>query len=169
LAKKYYKLGKESLGIRKGKWSIKSMVLISVGMGLGYFLLESVVVGRKLILDQIFITNTLKILLSTFSIGGFLRFILIPVSEEVYFRGFLYSYIKGKLGVAPGLCIQAIIFSFFHLDFFSISSISLLFQRFFGGMLCGIFYEVSGSLYPSIIYHATVNYLIAITLINQIK
>jgi len=168
-AKRYYRLGKESLGIRKGKWSVKSVILISVGIGLGYFLLESVVIGRKLIINQVLITNTLKILLSILSFGGFLRFILAPVSEEVYFRGFLYGYIRGRLGVKIGLCIQALIFSFFHLDFFSFSSISLLFQRILIGLLSGILYEVSDSLYPAMIYHAILIYLIAITVLSQVN
>lgn len=166
-AKKYYRLGKESLGIRKGKWSIKSIILVSAGVALSYFLLESVVVGRKLILNQSVVTNMFKILLSILSIGGFLRFILVPVSEEVYCRGFLYAYIRGKLGVKMGLCTQALIFSFFHLDFFSFSSISLLFQRFIGGLLSGILYEVSDSLYPAIITHAVFNYLVVLTVLTQ--
>ena len=169
LAKRYYKLGKESLGITKGKWSIKSIILISVGVALGYFLLESVVVGRKLIMNQSLVTNTLKILLSILSIGGFLRFVLVPVSEEVYCRGFLYGYIRRKLGVKIGLCVQALIFSFIHLDFFSFSSISLVFQRFLGGLLAGILYEASDSLYPAMITHATFNYLITLTVLSQIN
>jgi len=168
-AKKYYRLGKESLGIRKGKWSGKSIILISVGIGFGYFLLESVVIGRKLVIDQALITNTVKILLSILSIGGFLRFILVPVSEEVYFRGFLYGYLRGRLGVKMGLFTQALIFSFFHLDFFSFSSISLLFQRFIGGLLSGILYEASDSLYPAIITHAIFNYLLALTVLTQVN
>ncbi len=169
LAKRYYKFGKESLGITKGRWSIKSIILISIGVALVYFLLESFVIGRKLIINQSLVTNTLKILLSILSISGFLRFILAPVSEEVYFRGFLYGYIRGKFGVKIGLCVQALIFSFIHLDFFSFSSISLLFQRFLGGLLAGILYEASDSLYPAMITHAIFNYLITLTVLSQIN
>ncbi len=167
--KKYYNVGKEDLGIGEGRWSVKSIVLIGMGTGLGYFLLESVVVGRKLMINQFLISSILKTLLSTLSISGFLRFILVPISEEVYFRGFLYGYLKSKLGGKIGLCMQALIFSFFHLDFFLVSPISLLFQRFVAGLLSGILYEASGSLYPAIIYHCTIMYLIAITVITHLN
>ena len=165
LARKYHKPARESLGIRRGKWSTRSIMLIGIGVACGYFLLESIILARVLIVSRPFPAIS-KTLLSTLSISGFLRFILGPVSEEVYFRGFLYGYLRNKMGVKIGLLVQALVFSCFHLDFFSVSSIALFPRRFLGGILSGILYEASGTLYPAIIYHVMMNYLITFTLMN---
>lgn len=74
--------------------------------------------------------------------------ILAPVSEELFFRGFVYSALRNKLGVTKAVMLSAAIFSFFHL-------IPLLFIPLMViGVALALLYEYKKSLVTPIIMHA---------------
>ncbi|HMO78799.1 MAG TPA: type II CAAX endopeptidase family protein [Candidatus Paceibacterota bacterium] len=79
--------------------------------------------------------------------------ILIPISEEIYFRGVLYKFLRQKYLFITSSVISALIFTLVH---FSFSSIFFLL---FLGLFSSWIYEKSGSLIPSIIIHIFVNTL----------
>jgi hypothetical protein len=164
--RKYYGASFEDLGIRKGRWPLSLTVLLGAGAGVGYYLLESVIVGRKVAFDFSLLSTALRTALWAFSFHGFIGFVFGPISEEVYFRGFLYGYLKGRLGIRPGLLVQALIFSLFHVGFLSSATASLALQKIatgFGvGLLCGILYETSGNLLCPIVYHSAVNFMASV-------
>jgi hypothetical protein len=164
--KKYHGASFEDLGIKKGRWPVSLTVLLGAGAGVGYYLLESVIVGRKVVFDFSLLGTVARTALWAFSFHGFIGFAFAPISEEVYFRGFLYGYFKGRLGIRTGLLIQALLFSLFHVGFFSSSTTSLALQKIavgFGrGLLCGILYETSGNLLGPIVYHSTVNFMASV-------
>lgn len=79
--------------------------------------------------------------------------VLAPVSEELYFRSFLYLALRKRLGRLPGLIIANCFFGMMHLDLLRFIPITL------GGIWLTILYEKTGSLYPSIVAHAVWNAL----------
>ncbi len=164
--RKYYGASFEDLGIRKGRWPVIITILLGAGVGVGYCLLESVIVGRKVVFDFSLLSTAGRTALWGFSFHGFIGFVFAPIGEEVYFRGFLYGYLKHKLGIRPGLVIQALIFSLFHLGFLSSSTTSLGLERIavvFGrGLVCGILYETSANILCPIVYHSTVNFMTSV-------
>jgi membrane protease YdiL (CAAX protease family) len=154
-----YRIGKTSLGIRKGRWRLILTILIGVGTGVIYFVLESIISGRNLLAIGFVWGHVLDFFSSWFIFRVLGTSVLSPIGQEVYFRGFVYGYLRGILGKKLGSIAQALVFSFFHLDFIFAASIGLFFQRFFAGILLGLIYEVSDSIYPSIACHVIVNFL----------
>lgn len=74
-----------------------------------------------------------------------------PVSEEMYFRGFLYPALSKKLGRMPALILANIVFGILHLDLPRFLIITI------GGIWLTRLYEKTGSLLTSITAHATWN------------
>jgi uncharacterized protein len=161
--RKYHGASFEDLGIKRGRWPVIITVLIGAGAGVGYHLLESLVIGRRVVFDFSLLNAVVRTALWGFSFHGFIGFVFGPISEEVYFRGFLYGYLKGRLGIRRGLLIQALIFSLFHVGFLSSSTASLALQKiasgFAVGLLCGVLYETSGSILCPMAYHSMVNFI----------
>jgi len=79
--------------------------------------------------------------------------VLAPISEEVYFRGMVYTYFRGKLGAVGGLALSSILFASAHLDPASFIEVAVL-----GGCLAWLF-EKTRSLNTAILAHFTVNFL----------
>jgi membrane protease YdiL (CAAX protease family) len=161
-----YAMGKTSLGIRKGRWRAISMVSIGVGTGVIYFVLESVINGRNLVLDQSVWEHWPDFFSSWFIFRILGISVLSPIGQEVYFRGFVYGYLRGILGKKLGLIAQGLVFSLFHVDFIFAASIGLFFQRLIVGILLGLIYDVSDSIYPSIACHVIINFLYILLWLN---
>ncbi|NPV28000.1 MAG: CPBP family intramembrane metalloprotease [Firmicutes bacterium] len=77
--------------------------------------------------------------------------VLAPVSEEMYFRGFVYPYLRSRLGVRMALWLSAMFFSVLHLDVVRFIPLML------GGFGLAWLYERTGSLYPSVVAHGVWN------------
>lgn len=82
--------------------------------------------------------------------------LLAPVSEELYFRGFLYPALRSRMGVFKGILVTSLIFGGLHFDWFRMIPLS------FGGIWLNWLYEKSGSLYCSIIAHGVWNGIMTI-------
>ena len=76
-----------------------------------------------------------------------------PVAEEVFFRGFLYAGLRDRLGVGWGIALSALVFGVVHLTPGVLVPIALM-----GAILAGL-YQITGSLWPSIILHMSINAL----------
>lgn len=76
---------------------------------------------------------------------------LAPLSEEVFFRGFLFRAIHGRIGLAAGLILSALAFSLFHLN------VGVIFPFFLIGLIFAWAYHASGSLWTPIAAHAIFN------------
>jgi membrane protease YdiL (CAAX protease family) len=149
-------IGKTSLGIRKGRLGVISMILVGIGTGVTYFILESIMSGRRLLVSGL---PAIDFFSSWFIIRVLGSSILAPIGNEVYFRGFIYGYLRRIIGWKLGLIAQALVFSFFHVDFILAASIGLFIKRLFAGMLLGLTCEFSHSIYPSIVCHFVINFL----------
>lgn len=76
-----------------------------------------------------------------------------PLAEEIFFRGFTYKAIRGKLGVKASLLVVAVLFAWLHADVVGFFPILVL------GILLGFLYEKTGSLIPSFTVHILHNSL----------
>lgn len=104
-----------------------------------------------------------KILLSSTSFGGLLAEIavvglLVPFSEELFFRGTLQRTLASGKGVSPHLAIwvTAFIFSAVHFQFFG------FFTRLMLGVFFGYLVWWTGSLWSSVFCHALNNSIVVI-------
>lgn len=117
---KRYNLSIKSLGLRKGPFSWAKIFLFGVIAFLGLIPLIFFVPESQGLTSLDYTTSKLVFYLIIYpiSIGGFAIIVLAPIGEEVLFRGFIYSFLRRKTGIIPGLILQALLFSVIHLDFF---------------------------------------------------
>lgn len=157
-----YRLSLSTLGL--GRCSVKDFLLMGVLGGLGLFLL---VTGAMILLiniinnypqpqplaELIMESRNLNDLLGPLFLGG----ILAPLSEELYFRGFVYPVFRRLCGVFPAVLISACFFAALHFDPLRFLPLAL------GGVGLALLCEKTGSLIPSIAAHSAWN--ITMTLI----
>ena len=79
--------------------------------------------------------------------------VVTPITEEIFFRGFVFAGMVSRLGVGWAMVISALVFSLFHL------SVGTLIPVFVTGLLLVWLYRQTGSLWPGIIAHAGQNAL----------
>ncbi|MBU1006564.1 MAG: CPBP family intramembrane metalloprotease, partial [Candidatus Omnitrophica bacterium] len=77
--------------------------------------------------------------------------VLGPIAEEVFFRGFMYSAIKKRLGVLSAAFLSAVVFSLLHANIAGFLPIMAL------GVLLAYLYEATGSLVASMTVHVIHN------------
>jgi len=94
--------------------------------------------------------------------AGLLIIVAAPLSEEIFFRGFLFGGFRKRLSFPLAALISAVIFGLFH--YTGASSITVVPQlAFLGFALCAV-YEETGSIYPTIALHMLNNTLAFIVL-----
>ncbi len=151
-----YRLSWEYLGLT----SVPVPRVLAAGLGGGLLLFISVslmsLLLNWLIPQPVEPQPYVEIFLSAQSWGQILGVVLIgsliaPLSEEIYFRGFLYPYLRERLGVDFGLWVSAIIFGALHLDLIRFVPLTL------GGFGLALIYQRTGSLWASIIAHGVWN------------
>jgi membrane protease YdiL (CAAX protease family) len=81
-----------------------------------------------------------------------------PIGEEVFFRGFLYRGLRGRLSMWPAAVISAVAFSLIHLDPILIFALAPV------GVGLALIYEWRQTILASIVAHSTFN-LVGITVI----
>lgn len=89
--------------------------------------------------------------------------VIAPIVEELFFRGFLFQGFRQKYGWLPALLLSSAIFGAAHLDPAS------LIPTFILGCVLAYVYHRSNSVWPGIVFHATINSLslIAVYVISQ--
>lgn len=120
------------------------------------FLVGNIVDSRLDFSNLLSIKFLIGMLIFPFTPFGFLLLILRPITEEILFRGFLYIYLNEKIGILAALLIQAVLFSAFHKEAYNNmwSFINFLFI----GIILGVLYEKTKSLYSAIICHSILNF-----------
>jgi hypothetical protein len=73
------------------------------------------------------------------------------LGEEMLFRGFLFNLLKRRIGVWPGIVLSGLVFALVHGYFIGAVPVFLL------GMALAYTYQRTGSLWTSILFHATNN------------
>ena len=87
--------------------------------------------------------------------------ILSPLIEELFFRGFLYSFLKRFTTTWGALVLSAGVFAFAHANLGSVLQLWLL------GVVLGVAYEHTGSLMLPIGIHGCFNFVTAISLLIE--
>ncbi len=88
----------------------------------------------------------------------FLGSVLAPLTEELYFRGFLFPALKDRYGLRAGMVGSGAIFALLHLDLWRFLPLAL------GGIGLAFLYERTGNILASIIAHATWNTIMILLL-----
>jgi membrane protease YdiL (CAAX protease family) len=149
------RLAWEAVGVRPigAKWT-----LISLGVAAFAIPASGIITLLVLLAFDLPLQNPQLdfILPEGFSWGGALGMILlvgvaVPFAEELFFRGFLYQFIKERLGVWPGILLSSMIFGAVHGD------IAVGLTAFLLGILLAVVYEYSRSLWAAVIVHALNN------------
>ncbi|PRR68597.1 CPBP family intramembrane glutamic endopeptidase [Neomoorella humiferrea] len=81
----------------------------------------------------------------------FLASFLAPVTEELYFRGFLFPVLKERYGLKKGLLGSGLIFALLHFDLVRFLPLTM------GGVGLAYLYERTENIVAAIIAHATWN------------
>lgn len=89
---------------------------------------------------------------------AFLVAVLVPIYEEIMFRGIMLSAIQSHLGFTIANVIQAALFSLGHFN------VSLFIFYFSFGMITGYIARRSNGLLTGIIFHAVNNFLVVVVL-----
>jgi membrane protease YdiL (CAAX protease family) len=84
-----------------------------------------------------------------------------PMIEELFFRGFLFSFLKNYTTTAFALVLSAGVFAFAHANLGSVLQLWVL------GLALGLAYEHTGSLLLPIGIHACWNFLTAMSLLLE--
>lgn len=79
-----------------------------------------------------------------------------PIAEELFFRGFCFTALRRRIGVAGGAIATGVIFGLIHAG--SADAVFLVPLAFFGAALC-LLYHRTGSLLPCMVLHALNNSL----------
>ncbi|MBV6393685.1 MAG: hypothetical protein KPEEDBHJ_02927 [Anaerolineales bacterium] len=82
---------------------------------------------------------------------AFVTAFVAPVTEELFFRGFLFQGLRAKYGWVNALMFSSIIFALFH------GQIATLIPTFLLGALFSYMVQRSGSIFPSMVLHFVVN------------
>jgi membrane protease YdiL (CAAX protease family) len=86
---------------------------------------------------------------------------LSPLIEELFFRGFLFTFLKNYTSTLFALVLSAGVFAFAHANLGSVLQLWVL------GLVLGLAYEHSGSLLLPIGIHACWNFLTAMSLLLE--
>ena len=82
---------------------------------------------------------------------AFVTAIVAPITEEIFFRGFLFKGFREKYGWVNALMFSSIIFALFH------GQLATLIPTFLLGALFAYMYQRTESVYPGMILHFMVN------------
>jgi len=89
--------------------------------------------------------------------------VVAPFCEEVYFRGFLYSAFKKRMGVGAALFLSSLMFALAHMEIYSFIPIMAI------GWVMAYIFEKTKSLFTVIFLHAVYNLILILILLGQIE
>ena len=140
---------------RTGFWSSFGL---AIGMFVGFFLL-SAIYSVALGIDES--DDLARDLGADESVGkaiavGLLVCVAAPITEELFFRGFLFAALWRRFGWIAGAVISGLVFGFIHAGGTAVHFLPLLAML---GFLFAALYRITGSLLPSIGLHCLNNAL----------
>jgi uncharacterized protein len=78
--------------------------------------------------------------------------IISPIYEEIFYRGFLYRWLRTRIGLTGALLLSSLIFTIIHIPTYNVMPIN-----FFSGILFALAYERTHSIWPSVLIHGLTN------------
>lgn len=154
----------ESLGLRVGE----TRKYFTEGVFGGLLIFSAVIVSSLLVEKIVKVPGELQpfaqLVVQTKSFPQlFLLFLLgvvvAPVSEELYFRGFLYPAMRARLGAPLAIIASAAIFGLLHFDLLRFVPLAV------GGAGLAWLYERTGSLYVPMFAHGFWNFIMLLLLV----
>jgi hypothetical protein len=142
------------LGLSKDKFTFK---MIGIGLVLFFaIILFTILLSLFSVATNIPLpTNVQSVLAGTPLYFLIFTFLVAPINEEIFFRGFLVP----RLGIVA----SGVIFAILHLSYLSISEFA---AALFFGLSAGYTYKKTKSLYASIIAHMLVNFITITSIIS---
>jgi uncharacterized protein len=152
----------ERLGLRRFK---PSGLALAAAVYVAYILFVAMVYSPFVQPEQQDITEELGVDQSTLAavLGGILIIVFAPISEELFFRGFVYGALRTRMGLWPAAAISAVVFGLPHI---TSADLSIVPPLIIFGLLLAWLYEYTGSLGPPIALHM-INNAIAFTVITS--
>lgn len=80
--------------------------------------------------------------------------IVVPIAEELIFRGMIQQASRRVIGRWPALLFTAVVFSIWHGQLWNLAPLALV------GFFFGLVYEATGSLLASVVAHAAYNLIV---------
>jgi hypothetical protein len=80
--------------------------------------------------------------------------VIAPIAEEIIFRGFTFRWLQGRLPLWGAVLVSATLFSAAHAGW---AEPALFLPVFLSGLLLAYVYAKSGSLWPGVIVHMSIN------------
>ena len=163
----------EEFGLSRSGLTLK-MLLMGIVLFFAIVLLQIILTVFQTVTGIQLPTNVSVLLAGTPLYFLIFTFLIAPINEEIFFRGFLINRAKnffkgsGKANSKDrwalwfGIIVSAIIFGALHIDYLSVSEFVAAFVF---GILAGYVFTKTKSLYPSIIAHIVVNFLTIISLL----
>lgn len=78
--------------------------------------------------------------------------IISPIYEEIFYRGFLYRWLRTRIGFSGAILLSSIIFTAIHIPTYNTMPVN-----FFSGIIFALAYEKTGSIWTSVIIHGSTN------------
>ncbi|MBO0992638.1 CPBP family intramembrane glutamic endopeptidase [Bacillus sp. SD088] len=88
----------------------------------------------------------------TVFIGFISAAVISPIYEEIFYRGFLYRWLRTRLGFIGGILLSSLIFTVIHIPTYNVMPVN-----FFSGIIFALAYERTNSIWPAIIIHGGTN------------
>ncbi|MHA6260114.1 lysostaphin resistance A-like protein [Sporosarcina sp. CAU 1771] len=88
----------------------------------------------------------------TFIIAFASASIISPIYEEIFYRGFLYRWLRSHFGLLSGMLGSSFVFMLVHIPNYNVLPVTLI-----SGLLFSWTYEKTGSIIPGIIIHGLFN------------
>lgn len=142
------------LGLSKNRLTIR-MLAIGVIMFFAVVLFSLVLSVFSTVTNVQLPTNVQTVLAGTPLYFMVFTFLVAPINEEIFFRGFLVP--------RAGIILSAIAFAIVHISYLSISEFA---AALFFGLLAGYVYKKTKSLYPGILAHMIVNFITITSIIS---
>jgi uncharacterized protein len=152
----------ERLGLRPFK---PSGLALAAAVYVAYILFVAMVYSPFVQPEQQDITEELGVDQSTLAavLGGILIIVFAPISEEMFFRGFVYGALRTRMRLWPAAAISAVVFALPHI---TSADLSIVPPLVIFGLLLAWLYEYTGSLGPPIALHM-INNAIAFAVITS--
>jgi membrane protease YdiL (CAAX protease family) len=144
------------LGLRRGRVGVGVSIMLGIIIAFLYsFAVEATLLGADSeVLQKAVIYPPIRYLFMTLTLNGLLNLAVGPFSEEILFRGFLYGYLRPRLGLWLGMVAQALVFALVHAP----TSATRFILFIVVGLILGSLYEITGSVTSSVVCHSVMNY-----------
>lgn len=78
--------------------------------------------------------------------------VISPIYEEIFYRGFIYRWLRTRMGLGWGLMLSSLIFTIIHIPTYNAMPVNFL-----GGVIFAWAYERTHSIWPGVIIHGLSN------------